>query len=224
MPSKSVWCQIILSCLCPPRAIHATTLAFIKFRIILSFSVKDETRKTLLQLLLSCLLHIRQTYPSLSVQGITFLHPPEEEGRKERREGGSFPPHQKFLWLLLSWKHFKCQMCIRNSRLLSSFCASWFYQVDLPGSVGLPCPPGARIPYNRANHPCLPTGTLDLIKTAWYTPTQHMCTCTNSTSPCTDRAMTPSDLPTCQHSMGLIKHPCELPPDPRAYYKIRAIV
>lgn len=152
-----------------------------------------------------------------------FTHLKRKGGKKGGREV-AFLHTCKFLWLLLSWKHFKCQMWIRNSRLLSSFCASWFYQVDLPGSVGLPCPPGAHIPYNRANHPCLPTGTLDLIKRAWYTPTQHMCMCTNSTSPCTDRAMTPSDLPTCRHSMGLIKHPCELPPDPRAYYKIRAIV
>lgn len=220
--------------LCPPKAFavrsfchvfvhaHVTTLVFIKFRIILLFSVKNETRKTLFSCcFFVCFMSDRNT---LSCQFKGFFTHLKRKREKKRESKGAFLHTCKFLWLLLSWKHFKCQMLIRNSRLLSGICASWFYQVDLPGSVDLSCPPGPHLPCNRANHPCLSTGTLGLIKSVWYTSMQHTWTGTNSISPRTDRAVTPSDLPTCQLFMGLIEHACELPPDPRVNDKIRAIV
>lgn len=84
---KSICSQIMSPCLCPPRAIHGTTLALIKFRFNLLFSVKEKTRKTLFScyFFLAPLLHIRQEYSFLSVQGITFLHLKREERKKEGR-------------------------------------------------------------------------------------------------------------------------------------------
>jgi len=90
---KNICGQIMLSCLCPPRATHATTMAFIKLRMNLLFSVKDKTRKTFFScyFFLAPLLHIRQEYSFLSVQGITFFH------QRGREVGASslarFPPH-----------------------------------------------------------------------------------------------------------------------------------
>lgn len=79
---KSICCQIILPCLCPPRAIHATTLAFVKFRIILLFSVKDETRKTLFSCYLSA---SYQTGIPFSVSLRDHNSSPTWKGREERK-------------------------------------------------------------------------------------------------------------------------------------------
>lgn len=145
-----------------------------------------EKRKTLFSCyFLVCFISDRDTLFYQFKGSQFFTHLKKKGGKK----GGSkvvFLHTCKFLWLLLSWKHFKCQTLIRNSRLLSSICA-WFYQVDLPGSVDHSCRPGAHIPCQRANHSCLPTGTLDLIKYAWHTSVQHTCMCKNSISSCTDR-------------------------------------
>lgn len=102
MPSKSICCQIILSCLCPPRATHATTLAFIKFRMILLFSVKDETRRTLFSCyFLVCFTSDRNTLFQQFKGSHFFTHLKRKGGKKGGSEA-AFLHTCKFLQLLLS--------------------------------------------------------------------------------------------------------------------------
>lgn len=153
----------MLSCLCSHRVTHATTLAFINFRLNLLFPVKDKTRKTLL-LVLSCL-SAYQTGALFSVSSKDHLSSPEEW----EREVGCFiacrSPHLQ-VSLATCWAESIYMSVVDQFSLVGSICTFLCYQGD---SVDPPGLPGVRIPYNRANHPCLPTRSSELIKSAWCT-------------------------------------------------------